>query len=467
MSISPDDKKKSLRFSVLDGSFYSIMVGFGESFFSAFAIFLHATNTQLALLGSLPQMLGSVLQLFSRRLLLFFASRKKFVVFSATCQALMHVFIAGAYFFDALSVPILIACVALYLSFAMVPGPVWSSWMGDLVNEEERGMYFGRRNKICGFASFVSFLIAGFILQEVSGTNKYYGFLVLFGIALVARLISVSYLARKTDPPCDLPAKNPYPFFSFLSEVTSTNYGFFVMFLWFINFAVFLSGPFFAPYMLNHLHLSYMEFTLVTASTIIAKLLFMPIWGKAADTYGTRKLLVLSAILIVPVPALWLFGSAVWYLILIQLYSGFVWAGFELTTFNFLFDTTQPSKRTSSIAYYNVLNGVFLFLGSLMGTFLISIDEGVFSSSYLFVFLVSSVLRGIACICFLHRLKEVRNVAPVRYQDLLLNVLTVMPTMGVINQVVAITQETGKKIQMRFKDIDETVHHWLWQSKQR
>src|SRR4030067_1340604 len=56
---------KSLRHSVKDGVAYSVMAGGGESYFSAFALFLKATTEQIALLASLPPLLGSFAQLVS------------------------------------------------------------------------------------------------------------------------------------------------------------------------------------------------------------------------------------------------------------------------------------------------------------------------------------------------------------------------------------------------------------------
>ena len=88
--------KKSLLYSVFDGSFHSAMVGFGESFFSAFAVFLKASTTQIGLLGSLPQTLGSLSQLLSSYFIRLFKSRSllfpailndAFVVLSRFCAS--------------------------------------------------------------------------------------------------------------------------------------------------------------------------------------------------------------------------------------------------------------------------------------------------------------------------------------------------------------------------------------------
>ncbi|MBU0461069.1 MAG: hypothetical protein KJ574_00625, partial [Nanoarchaeota archaeon] len=62
------------------------------------------------------------------------------------------------------------------------------------------------------------------------------------------------------------------------------------------------------------------------------------------------------------VPILWIFSTDIWYLILIQAYSGFVWAGFEISSFDYIFDSTTHQKRTTCVAYYNVMTGVMIFV---------------------------------------------------------------------------------------------------------
>jgi len=454
-----EKKQRSLKYSVVDGSFYAVMAGFGESFFSAYAVFLNASNGQLALLGSLPQMIGSYSQLLTRRFTKIFGSKQKFIVTSATLQALMHLLILCAYFFQKLSVPILIFAVSLYYLFAMIIGPAWNTWMGDLVEERVRGAYFGSRNFACGFASFFAFVTAGYLLQYYTDTvtQKFLGFVFLFVIATCARLVSAYFLSLKYEPKNVLAEKNPFPFTEFIRAVRTTNLGTFLMFLWVFNFGVYISGPFFTPYMLGELHIDYIAFTLVNAAAIIAKLLFMPVWGKASDRFGTRKLLLLSACLVVLNPFMWLFGSSLVYLIIIQLYSGFAWAGLELTTFNFLFDTTTPEKRSSVIAYHNVINGTMLFLGAIVGGWLVTAGFIPNWSVYFDVFLASGILRLVACIFFLWRVKEVRQFEQVGYRHLLFHELTLAPTLGLVHGAVEATTRTTRRVTHVFSDVDEFV----------
>lgn len=446
--------KKSLRYSILDGTFYSVMVGFGESFFSAFGVFMKATNAQLGLLGSLPQAIGSLSLLFSNKLLRLFKSRKKLVCTFALVEALLYIPIAFVFFFGTLRVLHLILFTCLYFICAMVINPAWSSWMGDLVNEEKRGSYFGRRNRIAGFASFISFMLGGYILQQFADgtTTQYTGFLVIFGLALISRVVSFIYLTKKYEPIYVVHEEERFGFINFIKQARFKNYGLLVMYLCFMNFAVFLAAPFFTAYMLYDLKMTYMTFALVNAVSLIAKYLSMPLWGRASDRFGTRNVVGLTGFLMPLVPILWLFSTKLWYLILIQAYSGFVWAGFELASFNFIFDATLPERRATYIAYYNVLNGACLFLGAIVGSVIV-MHNHIFWSAYLFIFLISGIVRCIASFVFVPKLKEVREVEHIHYPELFLKVVTNLPEVEVIQSVAPLAKNSlrvdikqGKKV---------------------
>ena len=217
--------KKSLKYSIIDGAFYSSMVGFGESFFTAFAVFLKASNLQIGILGSLPQTLGSFLQLFSNQLIKLFGSRKRLILTCAMLQTLIHIPIALVFFMGTFSVYNLILFISIYYMLAMIVGPAWTSWMGDLVNEKERGSYFGRRNKIAGFVSFLTFIMAGYLLQNFSdgSTQQYIGFLIIFGIAFASRLVSFYYLTKQHEPQYEIVQKAQFTLIEFMQQSFKRN----------------------------------------------------------------------------------------------------------------------------------------------------------------------------------------------------------------------------------------------------
>jgi MFS family permease len=144
------------------------------------------------------------------------------------------------------------------------------------------------------------------------------------------------------------------------------------------------------------------------------------------------------------VPLLWLFSGDVYYLILIQFYSGFIWGGFEISSFSFIFDTTTPQSRATDVAYYNAINGIALVTGALAGS-LIARYNDLFWSKYLLIFGISGLLRYLASAVFIPRIREVREVEMIPYSRLFLKVISNMPTMGLVYQLIPFRRKSASK----------------------
>ncbi len=439
MDDTKDKIKKSLKYSILDGALYSAMVGLGESFLSVFAVFLKATSFQLGLIGSLPYALGSISEIYSNKLLKIFKTRKRMVAFFALLQGLMYIPIALVFFFGEMRVFHLILFTCIYFMFGMILSPAWNSWMGDLVKDNERGKYFGKRNEIAGLVAFFTFLIGGYVLQQYTNGDKtqYIGFTILFGLALMFRIGSFAYLLKKYEPPFAISKSAEFSLLEFIKQAGHRNFGLFVLYLCMMNFSVYIAAPFFTAYMLNDLKFGYMTFTIVTGTAIIVKYLTMPLWGKAIDRYGTKKLFTLAAFTMPLVPFLWAISTNVWWLILVQIYSGLSWAGFELATMDFIFDATTPEKRATCVAYYNVLNGVAIFIGAMLGSIIVKYNH-IFFSSYIIVFIMSFAARYIASATFIPMLKEVRTVESITYTRLFIKAAMILPTAGIMHRMITL-----------------------------
>jgi MFS family permease len=423
-------KKESLHYSIIDGSFWSAMFGFGERYLPAFAVFLNATNTQIGLLTSLPILVSSIIQLFSAKLIDVFNSRKKVVLFFGLIQAFSWLLILSSFFFGEFSVYFLILFSTIYWVIGMISNPAWNSWMGDLVDENNRGNYFGKRNRILGVVILFSTISAGIILDYFSLTNieQYFGFFIIFFIALIARLFSVYFINKQYEPERKKEIKGTEAnFFDFIKNAGLTNYGMFVIFLSLFNFSIYLAAPYFVAYMLYDLSFSYFQLMLMISIVFLARYISLPAWGFLSDKYGNRKILSFTALMIPFVPLLWMSTTNFYYLILVELYSGIFWAGFELSSFNFVFDTTTPDKRAKYISYYNAINGVMIFLGTMLGSLLV-FKTTFFWSDYYPVFLTSFFSRIIIVIYFISKLKEVRKVSQTTYKKIFLKATNMIIT---------------------------------------
>ena len=128
---------------------------------------------------------------------------------------------------------------------------------------------------------------------------------------------------------------------------------------------------------------------------------------------------------------LWILNRQPFYLILVEMFSGFLWAGFNLCSVNFIYDAVTPPKRMRCISYFNVVNGTALAIGALIGGFVIKYLPPLSGHKILMLFLISSVMRLSVAVIMPRLLKEVRPVEPVKSADLFFSMINLRPIQGV------------------------------------
>lgn len=418
-------KAKARRISIQEGSAYSISEGAGIRYITPYALALGANNTHIGLLNSVPSLLGSLSELNTADVMKKY-TRKKIVSLFVSLQAAMWlVLIAiGALYFifhvDSSTAPILLVIAyTLLIVFGMFPSPAWSSWMKDII-PERFGKYFGKRSAICSGVVLVSMLAAGYILDLFKMRSLFLGFSILFLLSFIGRSISAYLFTKKYEPEFKYNPEHKISFLSFVEEITKHNFSRSVLFVSSLNTMVALAGPFFAVYMLKYLNLSYIEFTFVSMSSILITVLFMPAWGKFTDRYGNLKTMKITGFFIPLVPIVWLTtafvikanpGIIMPYIILIEAFSGFVWAGFNLAAGNFTYDAVSKENLVSFTAYSTIINNFGAFIGALVGGYITMLSFTFFGlNSLLFVFLLSGILRYAVYFAMAPGIKEVRRV---------------------------------------------------------
>lgn len=414
VKIPENDRKESLKISVKEGSAYAVMDGLGNAYISPYAIALNASNQQIGLLSAVPNLVAPLAQLGTIRVMEKVASRKRIVITAVTLQAFMWLpILIIPFLFKSYDTELLILFFSLLAIFASFVVPVWTSWMGDLVKDNERGSYFGRRNKIAGIVALIVTFLGGMYLdlfKKLDGKTVFYGFATIFLISFIARLATVYYFKKQYEPKFKFDQKKYFSLLNFVEHMGQNNFGRFVIYVSVTHLVAYIAAPFFAVYMLKDLGFSYTTFTIISMSSSLATLISMPYWGRFGDKYGTIKLLRICGLLIFLVPLLWIFSSNLAYLFIIELISGIVWAGFNLAASNFLFDAVTREKRAICVAYSNILRGIGIFIGSLLGGWMATKLPITFMNKILFVFLISAALRIIVAVTFLPMIHEVRPV---------------------------------------------------------
>jgi MFS family permease len=397
--------RHNMRVSVADATSHGLMVGVGETYLPAFALAIGLGEVTAGLVGSIPLMMGGLLQAVSPWILRRGISEQQWVVGTSVLQGLAFLPLIIAAFVGHISAGGLLVCASLYWAGGLAGGPAWNSWIDKLIPKRVRANYFAGRSRLAQIATAFGFLGGGILLQSSkSGGWETQAFALLFVTAWLARTYSGCMLAihKKPQPntnrkvlksTCDdtnLGVK--------LAEVVSPRN--LIIYLAMVQGMVQVSGPFFTPYMLKHLQMSYVGFATLIATAFIAKIIALATWGKFAKKQGAQWLLLLGGASIIPLSSLWIVSSNFVWLMTVQALSGLAWAAYELGFFLMLFESVPIAKRVRLLTIYNVANTTAWCGGALVGGTLLAYI-GPSSAAYYSLFAISSVGRTCAFVFLL------------------------------------------------------------------
>lgn len=367
----------------------------GCNFQSASIIATGADASSVALLSTFTNLVLAMLLIKVPSLVEGKTPMKRTIVMMALINAFTWIPIILVFLFFKQINPLLL--IALWI-FGLVPatllGPLRDNWLANMVPSEKMGRYLSFRSVISALFFLVAYNIMGFTLSRATG-NVFSGFAIVLGIAFFASIAS-TFLYSNIHSPAPVAKSETAPsltFINFLKGAMKEHLGTFILFQSLFNFAVNLSGPLLAVYMLKNLKFSFMTYTLVFSCVYVGRAISMTFWGKMVDKSGSLRVLGIVAHLIPFVPLLWLFSGNIGYLCAIQLFSGVVQAAYDLSCQTFIYKSTQPEQRLHYIVYCKSLTTFAAALGTLTGALLLSHMLHIFGSQILGIFLLSAITQ--------------------------------------------------------------------------
>lgn len=427
----PPRLRADLRAITGDGIAFSVMVGAGETYVPAFALALGMGNVTAGLMATIPMLVGAVVQLATpigvRRL----DSHRRWVVACALLQAASFLPLIAAAVAGGMPELSLYATAALYWGFGMATTPAWNTWVGTLVPSALRARFFAHRNRWAQTALLAGLVAGGAILEwGARSGHAVRSFALLFSLALAARVVSARFLFAQSEPrPIPL-GDTRVSVAAFLEHARAGGHGRILGFLLAFQLSIWIAAPFFTPYMLEVLELGYAQFTALTGAALGARVVALPLLGRLAHRRGTRGLLWVGALGILPLPALWLVSDAFAWLFALQLLAGAAWSAFELATLLSFFENIPERSRTTVLSMYNLANAAASVAGTLLGAVLLRALEGS-TAAFALLFAASSLARALA----LTLLRGAPDAAaPARMPPL--RTLAVRPSAGAIQRPV-------------------------------
>lgn len=410
----------------------SVMVGLGETYVPAFVLALGLGQVAAGLVATLPLLLGSVLQLATPLLVRWCGSYRKWVVACASCQACSLLLMASLAWQPRWSPWLVFAAAAGYWAAGLGANPAWNAWVEHLVPRRVRASFFARRVRVGQLCVLLGLVAGGLLLRGVApGIGLRTTFGLVFCLAAASRLISAIMLGRQSES-----ARMGAHSLSGSHGRTlpwQTAGGRLVCYLVSLQVAVHVAGPYFTPFMLTKLQLSYLEYMLVLSAAFLGKIVALPWFGAYAKRAGATRLLWIGAVGVVPVASFWLISDSLPYLLIMQFGSGVVWAAHELAVLLLFFESIPSHERVAVLTWYNLGNSLAMALGALLGAIVLhTLGDGV--STYLTLFALSSLARGLTLMLLPGLPPREVPVAP-----LPVRVLAVRPSAGSIDRPILTT----------------------------
>jgi MFS family permease len=373
-----------------DGALHAVMVGVTESYLGAFAVELGHGPEELALLATVPLLVGAGAQLASPLLCAALGGRKRLAVLGATVQALSIAGLAAIAWHGNTSLWALLATQLIFWLSASVMAPAWSAWMADLTLHTERARYFARRSGLIHVALLCAFTGAGLFLHRAGGQGPE-RFVALFGIGLLARLGSALALSLQADLGEELPTGGHATLRRVGEALRQARFRV-PIYLALLAFGTQAAAPFFTPYMLRELALDYERFAILAAASILAKALVFPWCHHIAARVGLRNLLWTAGVGVAVVPLVWASSPHFSTLVLANVLGGVAWAGLEYSSFQLLLESAPRHVKTEFFSLSSTLTGLGQVTGALGGGSLLERH----ALAYKELFVVSAVLRGLS-----------------------------------------------------------------------
>lgn len=415
--------RRNLKAMNADGFSFSVMVGIAETYLPAFMLARGLGDLNAAMIATVPVMLGSILQLLAPFGLKRLGSYRRFVVTTASMQACSMLMLMGMAFVRDLPAWAVFVPATLYWAAGLATGPAWNTWAEQLVPQKIRSGFFARRSRMCHVGVLTGLISGGLLLRwSVQHDLTVAVFSILFGVGAIGRFVSAGMLARQSELRLtsmprgthadELGVDRIAPRERLAAVLQTIRHpgaaGRLVLYLMAVQTAVHISGPYFNPFMLKILKMSWVDYMSLLSLGFLGKMLSLPWAGRFANRFGADRLLWVGSVGIMPISALWYFSTNFWFLGCVQILSGLVWGCYELAMLLQFFRQIPGEKRVAVLTVYNLGNSFAMVAGTFIGAWIVS-SLGRNYDAYMMVFVASACCRMVALVGLPGRRHAVRT----------------------------------------------------------
>ncbi len=387
------EKLRGLPWSIAANSANTIFLQF-TFFGSVFVLFLNDLGINKSGVGVLLSLLpfSNLVSLFVTPILARYGYRRTFLTFFTARKVVTALL---------LLTPLIVSSFGIRLAFYYVAGVVaffsllrsiaitaLMPWSQEYVPNRIRGKYSALNNIFNTLAGYLAILVAGLVIERSSGLSGYMiliaagvftGFIAAWLFSFIPGGAPSGEIIKKSERRRELgePLRD----------------GAFTRYLIGAGFVLLATSPlasFLPLFMKERVGLSESEVVFLQFGTMTGTLISSFLWGWAADRYGSKPIMLLTAYLYSLLPVLWWTmprgtSMSLYAAMGIALLQGTASIGWAIGSGRLLYvSAVPPEKRTGYMAVYNAWTGLIGGFSAIVGGWVLDLSQGISGQIYLF-----------------------------------------------------------------------------------
>ena len=357
---------------------FSQMVGLQMAVFTGFALWVGATESNIAHFVSIASF-ASLAQLISSSLIISRIRHKKtFVILMGILFSLVRFLIVliPLLSFSTLHVPLIGLLVGAGLVCWHFGAPVYVNWQAQLIPEDIRARFLGRQSISSLLTGIAASYFSGWYLDLFQDTDKYTGFLTIFAGASLLGVYAFLNMARVPF----IQTEGDKTGGSLFTPFRDHRFRKLVLFFASWNFSWVLANPFYNVFMLKTLGINYTTVAVLTSLNLVGMVAGSKIAGGLTDRYGSKAVLQLLLLPAIFTPFLWVFNRPDNYILIpfAMFINGFIFSGSLVSVNALLFGLVpEGQSRTTYFASWSCTTFLAFAIGPLVSSTMVEAFEPI------------------------------------------------------------------------------------------
>ncbi len=390
--------------NITQGILSIMAINLVNPFLSIFAIKNGASDYQVALLSSAPALVSVLSMIPGARYIDQQPNKHKVTTSVIFLHRLFYLVLAIIPFFDpGIRATLLVATIALMNLPGSISNVAWQSFISSVIPPDRRAISFATRNRLQNLVGTAFTLLAGRFLDIASYPL---GYQIAFFTSFLLAMTEVWVFSRMDEAPAAVNApeltknttkqrdllgglKN-----AFTEIINEKKFLRFVAASLVFHFAWQIPWSLFSLYQVRVLGANNTWVSFLSLINTGGSLMGYGYWTRYSQKHGNLQTLFASGIWIFVVPLAYAFSKSLYFVAIINLITGMVFSGVNLSLFNATLDSTPEKNKTSFLAYHQTAVSITAIFAPVVGVTLKN------RLGFQIAFLICAILRFGGAWCF-------------------------------------------------------------------